>query len=507
MSPNQGLKLGILRNAGWNLSAVVLQIVLGILSARFLVRGFGESQYGAYAILGTIIGMLEFANLGLGEATFRFVSFYHARGDKPGISRVLGATLSVQCTLGLFACACVGGFAPLIVGRFSIPAELLNQCVLAVRIVCLGSVVGMAGGILTSVAGALQRFDISSKVQMALGVSSATALVCVGAFGGTIVTASLVFLVRMTLSLFIGFGIARRLLPDVQLTPKPSVLGLREVFGYGVFSFVNQVIGWGVSNIDRLILGMFFRLEDVTSLSIPKQMLDQGGSAVSSISQVLLPRFSNDDSQSAKGNTFLEATWVLSAFAIIVFVPVTILMREILSLWISPEFAAKSTLTAQLVSACMATRGCYAVYFEFLKGTARVSVMSTMLLCTSALGLIVAVPLLLKFGLIGAGYRMWVTAWAGFLATVFVWKFYLSGPIPRIIGAMVEPLIVGTVTGALIYAVRSSAAVPTWVGLVFWWGATSLCLLGSLLVVNYISQGKRGPGFKILSRGLRVFER
>lgn len=75
MLPNKSLKY----NAFWNILSNVLNILLLFILTPIITKGLGDAQYGIYIILGTIGGALSIINLGLGEATLRYVAFYYSK--------------------------------------------------------------------------------------------------------------------------------------------------------------------------------------------------------------------------------------------------------------------------------------------------------------------------------------------------------------------------------------------------------------------------------------------
>ena len=52
------------------------------------------------AYLGTIGGALSILNLGLGDATLRYVAFYHSIGNKKAVNSTFNATLWLYTILG-----------------------------------------------------------------------------------------------------------------------------------------------------------------------------------------------------------------------------------------------------------------------------------------------------------------------------------------------------------------------------------------------------------------------
>jgi O-antigen/teichoic acid export membrane protein len=82
-------------SAAWNVAALVVLGITAFVTAPVLVGKLGAEGYGLYMLILSISGFAGMVDMGLGEATLRFVARYHARGDTEGINRVFGATMVV----------------------------------------------------------------------------------------------------------------------------------------------------------------------------------------------------------------------------------------------------------------------------------------------------------------------------------------------------------------------------------------------------------------------------
>ena len=70
--------------------AIVFNIASGLLYTPWMVETIGKSQYGLYTLANSVI-TLFLVDFGLSSATGRYLSKYHAVGDREGAERFLGA--------------------------------------------------------------------------------------------------------------------------------------------------------------------------------------------------------------------------------------------------------------------------------------------------------------------------------------------------------------------------------------------------------------------------------
>jgi len=96
-----------LRNASWVMAQRGLQIVIGVLFALLVPRLMGPQVFGQYALITSVslwFGLLS--GLGLISMMTRSVPSFIARGDGPGLQKLVSSLLALRVGLGLGAGAC-----------------------------------------------------------------------------------------------------------------------------------------------------------------------------------------------------------------------------------------------------------------------------------------------------------------------------------------------------------------------------------------------------------------
>ena len=95
---------------------LVLPLLL-LLVTPFLVFNLGTERYGIWMLVNAVTGTMGVFNLGLGEATIKYVSSYRARMDLHGVVRVVRSTLTVYGLLAVATAAAIVASAPFLVHR------------------------------------------------------------------------------------------------------------------------------------------------------------------------------------------------------------------------------------------------------------------------------------------------------------------------------------------------------------------------------------------------------
>jgi O-antigen/teichoic acid export membrane protein len=415
---------------------------------------------------------------------------------------VLGATLFVYCVTGFAGFLVIEAGAPWIVGAFKIKPESLPVAITSLRIAGISFFLTTIYGALEKIPAATQRYDVSSKLQMCMVLLRYGAMIVVVRQGAGIIGLTGVLAGSSVIYIVVYATIARRLISGVRCWPHVHKKGLKEVFGFGVFSFVNQIIGTISTSTDQFVLGMFFGAKDVGYLTAPRDLLMRVQGMTGAAGYALFPRFSAMDEGAEMERLYRFSLWVLTSFAMLLFIPAAIVLPVFLSLWISPEFSEHSSSVARLLALGMAFNGGVGAYFALLKGTGRVRWITSIVTTLTVLSILVAAGLVYKFGMIGSGIRMLVFSWCGITICLVVGrKVFPRFALGR---AIAECAILPVLTGlALFFAGQYTLrilTIKTWVGMILVAAASAALLALISVAANYACFGKEGSAFAFASR-------
>lgn len=105
MSKTNQLKAG----AVLNYVVIVLNILVGLLYTPYMLRMMGQSEYGLYSLVASVIAYLTVLDLGLGNAIVRYTSKFKAEGKQKEQYEMFGMFLILYIVIGCIAL--VGGLA------------------------------------------------------------------------------------------------------------------------------------------------------------------------------------------------------------------------------------------------------------------------------------------------------------------------------------------------------------------------------------------------------------
>src|SRR5216684_1057430 len=157
----------IAKNTIFNLVGQVLPMAIGVLTIPYIVRGLGTAQYGILSIAMMLLGYFNIFDLGLGRATVKFVAENLDPENIHKVPELIWTSLSLLVGLGIIGAALSALFVPVSVTHFfKMPHELAGQARIALFVLCASMPVVLGNNALRGVLEATQRFDLVNYVKV-----------------------------------------------------------------------------------------------------------------------------------------------------------------------------------------------------------------------------------------------------------------------------------------------------------------------------------------------------
>ena len=89
--------------AALNYGVLVLNTFVNLLYTPYMLRMMGQSEYGLYSLVASVIGYLTILDLGFGSAIVRYTAKFRAEGKSDEQYRMFGMFLILYSGIGLIA--------------------------------------------------------------------------------------------------------------------------------------------------------------------------------------------------------------------------------------------------------------------------------------------------------------------------------------------------------------------------------------------------------------------
>jgi O-antigen/teichoic acid export membrane protein len=355
-SPPTVLSGRLVRNILWNCGGQIWGLSLALFTTPYIVHRLGTDAFGLLMTVGIVTNYFWFMDLGLGQATVKYVAEHAARKEWNEVNRIFWTSFLAYLVLGVAAAISIAGIAPLCVTHwFQIPAELQPTALIVFYLSAIGFIAGMINSAPASIPRAMQRFDIANKVNITAGTAQTlltVAFLLVGCGVRAVVVGSVIITV---LSLVINTIIAKQMLPQLTL-PVWHFGTFRRLLRFGGLVTISGVVGPVLANLEKLILANRDSLSAVTYYTVPYNLASKVGIVSGSFSSALFPAFSSlhgAGDPDRVGRIVVRASHVI----MLLIIPITIILfvysEELLAVWMGSQFAHRSAATLRILTLAM----------------------------------------------------------------------------------------------------------------------------------------------------------
>lgn len=269
-------------------------MLVALLYTPVMIRLLGQSEYGLYAMIGSVAAYLSIMDLGLGNAIVRYISRNRAIGDRDSESRLNGMFLFLYLIIGLLS-VIVGvilyNSVEYVFANGLSEAELQKAKIMIV-IIIVNFTLSFPLSIFGSIMQAYERF-IAVKVAgiMRLILSPLIILPLLFMGYGSVMMVFVTTLINISILLFYVFYCLRYIKVKFHMGKIDFHL-LKEILGYSFFIFLGIIVDQVNWNTGQLILGAVSGTTAVAIFAIALHFVMLYRQFSSSISGVFLPKIS-----------------------------------------------------------------------------------------------------------------------------------------------------------------------------------------------------------------------
>lgn len=348
----------IYRNVAFSGLGYLLPILVSLATIPMMLRFMGADIYGLYIICVSLIGFIAFADLGVGQAVIKYISQYEATGERAKVKPFLEVARTFYVVLGLLIAALLAVFSNELGGWLrqgkpdsQVDVALAGQ---ALAITALAFLFGYLNQFYLNVFRAYHRFDIPAVIHNAANVVGILQAVVLLLLGHGLLAILWGYVAVQAIALLSGYLLARHLLSiGGGLRFSLGYQVLKEILGFSSYTFVSNFLGGVVFRLDKLFIGVLLGTEAVAYYQIPHTIAQMANGVIQVLSQITFPRFSELSSlQQQEQRLVLYKQALLLVFIVGAVINLGLISAggAFLSIWISPEFAERSTLTLQIVA-------------------------------------------------------------------------------------------------------------------------------------------------------------
>lgn len=343
----------LVRNTLYNFTGRVLPYFIAIISVPILIRGIGLERFGILTLVWAIIGYFGIFDLGVGRATTKFVSEYHALNKIEAIPPLVWSSLYMLFGLGLIAGLIVYFSAPFLVERvLNISPHLQGEACRALKLLALSIPLVLSSACAIGVLEAQQRFGLINIIRVPASIANFLAPLLVLLYSSNLYPVVASVVVTRLLGCLAFFYFCIYTFPGMNRPKMPHLKRVKELLSFGGWLTVSNIIGPFMAYMDRFLVGGLITMQAVAYYATSYDLITKLWIIPTSLTPVLFPVFSAYAANNCNELAALYRRAIrYTALALAPLIVCTIVLAHpLLNLWISPQFADASSAVLQILA-------------------------------------------------------------------------------------------------------------------------------------------------------------
>lgn len=399
-------------------TAIFINIIITLFYTPVMLRLLGQSEYGLYALIGSVVGYLSVLDLGLGNAIVRYTARNRVLADKEEESNLNGMFLVLYSFIGILTIIIGAILYSSIDHMFS--ATLSAPDILKAKTMMIMLIFNLAIsfplGIFGSIMQAYERFVMIRIVSISRSLITPCVILPLLFLGygsiSMVMVNTLLNIVSLLLNLFYCFKVLK-----ISICFKKFDLKLfREIAGYSAFIFLNIVVDKVLWSSDQFILGVVSGTLSVAVFAVAMQLNNMYMMFSTSVSGVLLPRITVMVANNACRNELTQmmikvgrVQYVVLAYILSVFV---LFGKAFINLWAGLNYS-QAYYIALLVMIPLTIPLIQNVGISILQAQNRNAFRSIVYLGLAVLNICASIPLAKMWGGLGSALATGVSLFIG----------------------------------------------------------------------------------------------
>ncbi|WP_158849971.1 lipopolysaccharide biosynthesis protein [Algibacter sp. L1A34] len=334
----------IKKGALLNYINIFLTNVIGLLLTPFIILKLGNSEFGLYTLIGSLVGYISVLDLGLNNTIVRFVSKYRATKDNKGEQNFLATTMLIYILIAILVII-VGVICYInienIFSKSLTPEEIIKAKIMF-AILIFNLAISLPGGSFNGICFGLEEFVFPKIVNIIRYILRTIMIVAILSIGGKAI--SMVIIDTLFNIIIIGinaFYVFKKLKVKFKLHYLDKNL-IKEIFGYSLWIFIAALVSQFQWKAGQMVLGIIANTTVVAVFGVGIMLGTYYGAFSSAISGVFLPRATQMAVGKATGEELTDMMIKIGRISFIVLLYIlgafTIYGQQFVLLWVGETY-------------------------------------------------------------------------------------------------------------------------------------------------------------------------
>jgi O-antigen/teichoic acid export membrane protein len=467
-----------------NWASKVVTLAIRFFLTPFILHRLGATEFGLWALIGSVAGQGELLDLGIRNALTKYVAEHQSLKDDTHTRRLIATSLMLYSGLGLVALLLAGFVAAIFPYVFNVAPSDQPTSTAVVLLMGLQIAFALPGAAPGAVLWGLHKYHLVNALIMISTLVSAAIVVVVLVAGGGLVAMIAAGPPLAVAMLVIGMLLLKRVAPELYPHWRDARQNLvRSILSFSGATFIIDAAFGLQMKADEAIIGATLPVSAVSPYTIARRLSGLPQTVAEQAVGVFLPLASELHAQGdlvRLRSLYVAGSRITLATCICLSIILIALARPLLTLWVGADYSQYWPIVTILALAGIAESSHW-IGAMILQGIARHRGIAVAYACAAVANLGLSILLVRDYGLIGVALGTLIPS--TILSLYFIWPYAartLGVPVRDVFRQVLLPALVPAVPmTALLYALLAITEVS---GLI----ATAATGFAALLVYGAI---------------------
>ena len=335
--------------------SIIATTLIQLLYTPLLIRKLGQSEYGLYSLINSVIGYLTILDLGFGNAIVVYTAKYRALKKYEEEKKLHGMFFIIFCIIGVIA-----GIVGLILyfnvdnlfGSTMTDTEL-HKAKIMMLILTFNLVISFIFNIYSSILNAYERFIYQKAISILNTILKPIIMIPLLFMGFRSITMVIVITILNIMVLLSNYFYCRNKLHIKIKYRGFDKIVFKTIFGYSFWLFLTSIVDKVNWSVDQFVLGVVSGTTTVSIYSVATNFNTLFINLSTAISGVLLPKMtkmiSNNSTKKELTNEFIKVGRIQFIVIFLVTSGFILVGKEFIIWWAGKEFESSYYVTLCLV--------------------------------------------------------------------------------------------------------------------------------------------------------------
>lgn len=330
--------------AALNYVVIVLNMLVGLLYTPFMLRMMGQSEYGLYSLVASVISYLTILDLGFGNAIVRYTAKFRAEGKTNEQYEMFGMFLILYIVIGVVAFLVGLGLYFNVDTLFgaTMTAEELGKARIMMLFLIFNLAVTFPMSIFGSIITAYEHFVFPKVINIIRIFLNTAIMICLLKMGYKAVAMVIVQTIFNISTLLINYIYCKYKLHIKIYFRNFKWMFLKEVAIYSFWIFLNVIMDRIYWSTGQFILGMFAGTAAVAVFAIAIHLEGIYMQFSTAISSVFLPKVTGivarNDNHKEISDLFIRTGRIQFIVISLILSGFIVFGRDFIKLWAGAEY-------------------------------------------------------------------------------------------------------------------------------------------------------------------------